>query len=114
MEDRIKELEEETAQSNKVSEQCEHDIRYIWYQNSNYFIYLFKYIIREIGKRTAHMETSYDEAFSALIATEHKLEEKEKALAVCDQDISSLCRYFLLYKCENNLCEFNFCRSPGA
>ncbi len=39
------------------------------------------------------METAYDEAFNAKVATEHKLEDKEKALALCDQDISSLCRY---------------------
>ena len=39
------------------------------------------------------MEASYDEASNKLIATEHKLEEKEKLLAICEQDIFSLCRY---------------------
>ncbi len=29
MQDRIQELEEETAQANKISEQCDHDVRYV-------------------------------------------------------------------------------------
>jgi len=47
------------------------------------------------------MESSYDEAFTALIATEHTLEDKEKALAACEQDISSLCRRLTLLEQEN-------------
>ena len=47
------------------------------------------------------MESQYDEASSALIATEHKLEEKEKLLAVCEQDISSLCRRLTLLESES-------------
>ncbi len=47
------------------------------------------------------METQYDEAFTALIATEHKLEEKEKLLATCEQDISSLCRRLTLLEAES-------------
>lgn len=47
------------------------------------------------------MESQYDTAFEQLIATEHKLEEKEKLLAVTDQDISSLCRRLTLLESED-------------
>ena len=47
------------------------------------------------------MEASYDESSTKLIATEHKLEEKEKLLAVCEQDIFNLCRRFTLLEGES-------------
>lgn len=46
------------------------------------------------------MEASYDDASNKLIATEHKLEEKEKLLGICEQDIFSLDRRVTLLESE--------------
>ncbi|TRY67743.1 hypothetical protein TCAL_06423 [Tigriopus californicus] len=78
----IKDLEEETKASEATAVQCEVDTR-------------------DITKKSSHMESQYDTAFEQLIATEHKLEEKEKLLAVTDQDISSLCRRLTLLESED-------------
>ena len=45
--------------------------------------------------------SSTSSASSALIATEHKYEEKEKILAICDQDIFSLGRRITLLESES-------------
>ena len=52
-------------------------------------------------KKTQSMESQWDTAFEAMIATEHKLEEKEKAAAIADQEISSLCRRLTLLETED-------------
>jgi len=69
----IANFEQEAADANKVSDQCDADIR-------------------DISKKITSYESDYDDTNDKLVATTNSLESKEKILAEAEEDVDALSR----------------------